>query len=60
MIAPLSILLVGAAALASAIPVVEKRVVQALDQESFAEAQKRDDTATRAFSSTAIKVRSSP
>lgn len=56
MIAPLSALLFGAATLASAIPVIERRVVQELNQAAFAEAQQRDDTATRAFSSTEIKV----
>jgi hypothetical protein len=48
-------LILGAIAFASASP-VEVRTVAALDQAAFAEAQQRDDTATRAFSSTAIKV----
>ena len=56
MIAPLSALLLGAAALTSAAPVVEKRVVTALNQQAFAEAQQRDNTATRALSSVEIKV----
>lgn len=56
MIASLSALLFSAVSLTSAIPVLERRVVQALDQAAFAEAQQRDDTATRAFSDTEIKV----
>lgn len=56
MIASLYALLFGTATLTSAIPVVERRAVQALNQAAFAEAQQRDDTATRAFSSTEIKV----
>lgn len=56
MITQISALLVGAATLTSAIPVVERRAVQELNQAAFAEAQQRDDTATRAFSSTEIKV----
>lgn len=56
MITQISALLCGAATLTSAIPVVERRAVQELNQAAFAEAQQRDDTATRAFSSTEIKV----
>lgn len=56
MIVPFSILLVAASALTSASPAVVRRAVQKLDQAAFAEAQKKDDTATRAFSATAIKV----
>jgi hypothetical protein len=59
MIASLSALLLGAASIASTLPVVEKRTVTALNQAAFEEAQQRDDTATRAFSSIPIKVRSS-
>lgn len=61
MIAPLSALLVGVVAVTYALPIVEveKRVVQALNQAAFAEAQQRDATATRAFSSVEIKVRCS-
>jgi hypothetical protein len=54
MISPLSALLFGVA-LAS--PVVQVRTVTSLNQAAFEEAQQRDATATRAFSSTAIKVR---
>lgn len=54
MIAPLSILLLATAACISACPV--KRQVEELNEEAFAEAHQRDDTATRAFSNTAIKV----
>jgi len=53
MISLLSTLLFGAA-LAS--PLVEVRTVTSLNQAAFKEAQQRDGTATRAFSSTAIKV----
>ncbi len=55
MLAPLSFLLLAAASLTSASPLV-RRAVQQLNQEAFAEAHQRDDTATRAFSNTAIKV----
>lgn len=54
MITPLSTLLLASLAYAS--PLLEVRTVTALDQASFAEAQKRDATATRAFSNTEIKV----
>lgn len=42
---------------AFASPTVRKRVVASLDQAAFEEAQRRDDTATRAFSSVPITVR---
>lgn len=56
MIAPLSVLLLAVATLTSASPAVVRRAVQKLDQTAFAEAQQRDGTAKRAFSSIAIKV----
>ena len=56
MISPIYTLLLGSASLVAAYPVIEKRVVTALDQAAFEEAQQRDDTATRAFSSVPIKV----
>jgi hypothetical protein len=55
MLAPLSFLVLAAVSLTSTSPVV-RRAVQELNQKAFAEAQQRDDTATRAFSNTAIKV----
>lgn len=58
MIASLPALLLGAA-IASALPVAEKRTVTSLNEAAFEEAQQRDDTATRAFSSIPIKVHSS-
>jgi len=58
MIAPLSTLLFASIAYAS--PLLEVRTVTALDEASFEEAQQRDATATRAFSSTEILVRNSP
>lgn len=51
-------LLLGTAALITAHPVVEKRTVTELNQAAFEEAQQRDDTATRVFSSVPIKARS--
>lgn len=54
MLVPLSALLFGALTLAS--PVVQVRTVSSLNTAAVAEAQERDDTATRAFSSTQIKV----
>ena len=57
MIAPLSILLLAAAASISASPAFTSRAVQKLNEAAFDEAQQRDGTATRAFSNTAIKVR---
>ncbi|TVY85219.1 hypothetical protein LSUE1_G000360 [Lachnellula suecica] len=48
-------LILSAIALASASP-FEKRTVAALNTAAFEEAQVRDDTATRAFSSTTIKT----
>ncbi len=56
MIVPLSTVLLAAAALTSASRSVVRRAVEELDQDAFEEAQVRDDTATRAFSNTAIKV----
>lgn len=54
MIASISLLLTSAA-LALAKP-IEVRTVAALNTVAFEEAQQRDDTATRAFSNTEIKV----
>ena len=54
MIASLSLLLTSAA-LVLAKP-IEVRTVAALNTAAFEEAQQRDDTATRAFSNTAIKA----
>lgn len=55
MIASFSLLLTSVA-LSFASP-LDKRVVTSLNQAAFEEAQQRDDTATRAFSGTEIKVR---
>lgn len=44
------------AGLAIATPTTWPRAVPSLDAAAFAEAQQRDDTATRAFSNTQIKV----
>lgn len=44
------------AGLATATPTSWPRAVPSLDAAAFAEAQQRDDTATRAFSNTQIKV----
>jgi hypothetical protein len=52
--AQLSAIFLASVALAS--PLVQVRTVTALDEAAFAEAQVRDDTATRAFSNTEIKV----
>ncbi|EXJ71743.1 uncharacterized protein A1O5_05552 [Cladophialophora psammophila CBS 110553] len=49
-------LFLGSASFSVAHPIVEKRTVTALDQATFEEAQQRDDTATRAFSSIPIKT----
>jgi len=46
------------ASLAYATPVIEVRTVTSLNQAAFEEAQQRDNTATRAFSSIEIKVTS--
>lgn len=54
MVSSTSILLTSVA-LSFASP-FEKRAVTSLNQEAFEEAQQRDDTATRAFSGTSIKV----
>ena len=48
--------LLGAASIVAARPVVEARTVTSLDQAATAEAQQRDNTATRAFSGVPIKV----
>lgn len=56
MVALLYAALLGGASLIAGLPVAEKRTVTALDQAAFEEAQQRDDTATRAFSSVPIKV----
>ncbi|RFU35045.1 hypothetical protein B7463_g1308, partial [Scytalidium lignicola] len=57
MIVPLTTLLLSAAAGTYAAPfLLEERNVTSLDQQAFEEAQQRDDTATRAFSSVPIKT----
>jgi hypothetical protein len=57
MIAQISALLLGVAAFTTALPTsAEKRSVPALNQPAFQEAQQRDATATRAFSSVEIKA----
>lgn len=56
MIALLSILLLATATLTSTSPTIIRRAVQQLNQAATDEAHKRDGTATRAFSDTAIKV----
>ncbi|KIW47564.1 uncharacterized protein PV06_00252 [Exophiala oligosperma] len=56
MVALLCAALLGSASLIAGLPVAEKRTVTALDQGAFEEAQQRDDTATRAFSSVPIKT----
>ncbi|OCT51519.1 putative mg2+ transporter protein [Cladophialophora carrionii] len=48
--------LLGAASFVAARPLVEHRAVTQLDQAATEEAQQRDDTATRAFSSVPIKT----
>lgn len=48
--------LLACAGLASANPVVSVRAVASLDESAVAEAQQRDDTATRASSNINIKV----
>lgn len=48
--------LLGGASFVDAYPLIDPRTVTSLDQAAFAEAQKRDDTATRAFSSVPIKT----
>lgn len=53
----ISLLLLATRGFAS--PAFRKRVVASLDQTAFEEAQQRDDTATRAFTSVPIIVRSS-
>lgn len=55
MIAPLTILL-SSVALTFASPLLEVRTVAALNQGAFEEAQQKDNTATKAFSGTQIKV----
>lgn len=56
MVSSIYAFILGTASLVTALPVAEKRTVASLDQAAFAEAQQRDDTATRAFSSIPIKV----
>ncbi|EXJ58543.1 hypothetical protein A1O7_05970 [Cladophialophora yegresii CBS 114405] len=51
-----TVFLLGAASLVAARPVVEHRAVTQLDQAATEEAQRRDDTATRPFSSVPIKT----
>jgi hypothetical protein len=51
-----SLVLLGISSLGSALPLYP-RSVTALDTAAFQEAQQRDNTATRAFSNTEIKVR---
>ncbi len=55
MLAPFGLLLTSVA-LSIASP-LQVRVVTELNEAAFEEAQRRDDTATRAFSGTEIKVR---
>lgn len=55
MLANTSLLVLYAAALASACPLI-RRDVDKLDEAAFEEAQQRDDTATRAFSDVQIKT----
>lgn len=56
MIFSVSTLVLATVAGSYAAPLLEARNVTALDQQGFEEAQQRDDTATRAFSSVPIKV----
>ncbi len=56
MIAMIYAALLGGTSFVTGFPVAEKRTVTALDQAAFDEAQQRDDTATRAFSSVSITV----
>lgn len=56
MVATLLSFLLAAATFVSAFPAVERRTVQQLDQAASDEAHPRDNSATRAFSSTQIKV----
>jgi hypothetical protein len=58
MIVPLSALVLSAVAGSYAVPhpLLSPRNVTSLNQQAFEEAQQRDDTATRAFSSVPIKV----
>ena len=58
MIVPLSTLVLSAVAgsYAAPYPFLRPRNVTSLNQQAFEEAQQRDDTATRAFSSVPIKV----
>lgn len=60
MIVTISALLTYAATFAVATPTAEPRAVASLNAEAFQEAQQRDDTATRAFSSTEIIVCPTP
>lgn len=56
MVSSIWTLILGAASLVAAHPVTEKRAVTKLDQAAFEEAQQRDNTATRVFSSVPIKA----
>jgi len=56
MIAPLSLLLLAATSSLAASPTIQERAVASLDATAFAEAQPRDNTATRAFSAVPILV----
>ena len=57
MVATFFAFILAAVTLASALPTIDRRTVQQLDQAAFAEAHPRDNGATRAFSSVQIKVR---
>ena len=62
MIAPISFILLTSVALTSARPLASpvwtaaRREVSAIDQAATAQAQQRDDTATRAFTAQEIQV----
>ena len=56
MLVTLSTFLIYATTFAVATPTAVRRAVASLNAAAFAEAQQRDETATRAFSSTEIKV----
>lgn len=56
MIIPVSGLILSVVASSYAAPFLQARNVLALDEQAFEEAQQRDNTATRAFSSVQIKV----
>ena len=52
----IQVLLLLTATLVASLPIFQERTVTSLNQAAFEEAQQRDDTATRAFSSIPIKV----